>query len=411
MVEGNSFVYQLLTDSQMTSAVDVLVDTTPAHLMKRAKILSDILNLTLYDNTQYIRAVLTKTEVPVASILATGQEFPSSQTGSMINMNTKIPKIGASLVFTEEDMEQMREIYNQANTQRINVINQSPGDPFGLQGGFGSGSTGLAAKLYGDTVQLIKSVVDGVLVQAWHTVCTCEVNLNINPLTREKTGFSYRRKGVDYNFYPDPLTATGVTGNNAHTNKWDDYANAQGLDNIHDLATQMWYETGHYPDYLIMSRKLVNHLRKQQSVKDSVAIQARAFGNTGIVSDEMLTKVIDDKFGVKGPELHIVDDMYQTQDVFGRVKNARFIPDHLFVLASNHTKTNAQLAIGAMLENSSRMTSYQDGIPVTKAGLYHRIIEDNKKSPLVCVQEAGIKALTVIPDDRYFGAQQVLDPE
>jgi hypothetical protein len=396
----STYISNFLNDHKSVAFINQLINTNNAFLEKRSPILRDILPIHNYEDTWHVKSLLSRAEIPVASIVGIGQEIPERTSGTFTELDIEMPKIANAIHWNEDRLGKLKEFFKATMKQGVSYNSMMEGDPYGMAGTY---STDFARHIFGSTQQLMKSVVDGVLLLAWDAVQTCEVNLEYDKKTSLTGRWSYRRPDTNYNFYPAPLTATGATGDLAKTNKWTDYTNANGLQNIYDLGFQMFEENGMYPDYCLMSTVACFHLRQQQSTKDAAVNFQHVWSNAGVVNEAMVQTLIDAVYGQKGPQIVIVNDRYQYETETGIVKEARFLKDNQFVLCYSAQKSKAELAIGALLENNQGEIG---GIPYCRSGMYVKHY-DRPGSPPVTIQEAAMRAFPVIPDDRFFGSQQV----
>lgn len=396
-----TFISNFLNDHRAVAYIDKLVNTNNAFIERRSPVLAEIMPLKTYEDTWHVKSLLSRAEIPVASIVGIGQEIPERSSGTFTELDIEMPKVANALHWNEDRMGKLKEFFKASSRQGASYHSQMMADPYGLTSG--DLSTDFARHIFGSTQQLMKSVVDGILLMAWDAVQTCEVNLEYDKKTNLTGRWSYRRPSTEYDFYPDPLVATGATGNAAKTNKWTDYANANGLQNIYDLAFKMFEENGIYPDYCLMSTVACFHLRQQQSTKDAAVNFQHVHSNAGVVNDAMLQTLIHGTFGDEGPQIVIVNDRYQYEDERGKIKEARFMKDNQFVLCYHSSTSKAELGVGALLENN---VGELGGIPYCKSGMYVKHY-DRPGSPPITIQEAAMRAFPIIPDDRFFGTQQV----
>lgn len=385
-----AYIAQYLNDYLVTKQIDAITDETLTYLRTRSEILTEVAPTKEY-STRNFMGLLTNEVNPVASIVAYGQELPTVSFGDFQKVTAEMAKIGISRIYNEELQWQIYEAMEMANLKGVTVQDQR--DPMGNI--IAGANQDLAMLLFGSVQKMIKSVMDKFDSMTWQALQTGMVDLT-DPRTNIPVKLNFKDPNADYNHFPNPLVATGSPVGNE--NKWSDYENANGLQNLYD-ATETYIDTNGYPpDSFGMSRKLLNHLLQQKSTKDA-ATQVKG-SSVGVVSIDLLNAALDARMV---PRLKIIDDRYNYEDENKVIHKARFLNENTIVAFK---KDAGIRAIGVTMESSPVQIEDGGSMPKPKPGIYVTTYEKQKQPP-IDVTLAVMTALPIFLNPKLLYAQVV----
>lgn len=372
-----ALIASYLNDRLVSKQTDAIVDETLVQLRTRSNVLGDAAPVKEYSSRNFL-GLLANDVNPVASLVAYGQEIPTVGFGEFKKVTAEMAKIGVSRLYDENLQWQMYEAMQLANLKGVTVQDQRDANGNVVNGA----NNDLAMFLFGSVKKLVMSVMDRADSMTWQVLQTGGVDLGRDPRTQMNLRLDYKNPLATYNHFPGALIAKGNA--DGTLNRWSDYEHANGIQVLYNAIDNYIDTNGFPPDYIVMSRKLHNHLMQQKSTKDA-ATSVRG-SSVGTVSVDMLNSILEAR-GI--PNIKIVDDRYNLEDENKNIINARFLNDNTFVFIK---KESGIRAIGVTMESSSTIVG--DGsMPMPKTGVYVLTHEKQKQPPL----DETLTVMTFLP--------------
>ena len=161
------------------------------------------------------------------------------------------------------------------------------------------------------------------------------------------------------------------------------------MQNLYDFIDNYVDLNGFAPDYLFMSRKLLNELMVQASTKN--AASSLTVTQVGTVSPAMLGAILEAR-GI--PPIKTFDEKFKNELADKTLQNVRFLADDRFVAVK---ETMGERAMGPTLESGD----------ANKGGVYISTYEAPHKSPPVDITVSVATILPVFADDKIMGSWKV----
>lgn len=386
-----AYVASFFSERFVAKQIMAMVDETELQLLKRGKLIDKYFPTQMFDGRDFV-GLLTKRVAPAASIVAYGAEIPLVSFGGVERMAATLFKLGTSRLYDEETQWKMMEAQNLALTKGIKV--QKVYNPDGTV--TPGSSPDLATILFGQMNDLLRGITDRMDHLKWQVVQTGAVDMT-DPRTGIPLSLDFKKPGVNYNHFPAPLTQTGNTVTPT-LNKWNDYTNAQALQNLSD-ACDIYYDTnGYMPDKIVMSRKLWKDFLQQRSTRD--AARQMSTVELGLVSPDMGRKLLIMR---DLPEVEIFEEKYQEQLPDGSIVDVNFLNNNRFVFLKEDMGISA---IGPTLESVPTIVGGGDAPIEPKSGIYVTTYEQNKH-PKQDVSMATATFLPIAMNPKQLYSQQV----
>lgn len=375
----------------VSQQVAAMVDETETTLMTRKHLIDDYFPTQTFDSRDFM-GLLTNRVAPAASIVAYGAEIPLVSFGGVERIAAQLCKIGVSRLYDEQnqwDMLKAREIAVDRGV-KVQTIYKPDGT---IQKG---ANNDLASYLFGTIEDLLRGVTDRMDMMKWQACLNGAVDLK-DPKTGALVSLDFKKSGVSYNHFPLPLTQTGNT-TEPHLNKWDDLANAQGLQNLYDAVETYNDTNGFIPDKIVMSRKLWNKFLQQKSTRDA----ARQMTTTelGLVSTDMGKELLKKR---DLPEVVTMDEKFQEELPTGEVVPVNFMPTNRFAFLKEDMGISA---IGPTIESSTTIVGGSENIVAPKSGIWVSTYEQNKQ-PVHDVSMAIATFLPIVMNPKLLYSQVV----
>lgn len=386
-----AFLSNFLNDKQVAKRANLIIDQTNLQYRERSDILSKIVPVQIFDSFNFL-AILAEEINPAATIVAPEQEIPLTRAGKFDQLQSELAKIVVKHEYSEKLQKLMYEALQMADLKGVPLYNSYMEDgSIKTQGA----NNDLASLIFKRQQQLGRACYDRLDALAYDGLFYGEYVTSVDPISKVETKINFKDSAATYNHFPAPLTATGNA--TAKLNRWSDYENANGLENLWDALYTYMDTNGFAPDYILMSLKTYNHLLSQKSTKDAVT-QVRGM-SVGVVAPEMLDVVLRARML---PPIQVVNDRYRTFTAEGTTQDRRYVPDGYFAFAKYEM---GRRAVGLTLESS--MAPIADGfMPDPKPGLAMRTWEV-KYSPPIDATQATLSGLAVYMNPKLFYAQKV----
>lgn len=346
------YIESWLKEQRQARTADMLVDNTLRQLKERSRVLDRYVPLKTKDGRDWL-AYITEQLDPIASLVATGQEYPATKKGQFNQIQTKLFKAALKHEWTEEMQWRMKEVREFALARGITVQNISVGNGKIQVGQDNS----LAELIFGTLASLVRGHINLIDYLAWQVLQTGAMQY-----TDSRTGLDINLDwkpaiSSTYNHFPEPLTGQ---------RKWTEYDTADGLQDLVDMLYAYKYDNGFAPDEIAMSEQLLHCLLRQKSTKEAVVASMTVGGTmTGTVSLDMLNEVLKRRFL---PPITLVDDHFNLDSTNTGMNQPTLYLDPTRVVFLK--KGMAERCLGGTIENNGR------------AGIYQRTYEKSKEPPL-----------------------------
>lgn len=308
-----------------------------------------------------VLAYLVERNLAIASVIAVGGEVVSTRGGKLIRFDGDFFKIAIGHNWDERSQEQM-----------LKFKRMLPGNI----------SQTFIDMLLGSVDDLQPRVMKAGNVLAWQAIQSGQVNY-----TDPRSGVTAR---LAYNVRPD-LFPSALTG----TAKWDQYATANGIQDLEDHLLAYYDQNGFYPDTVVMSNRLLIHLSRQESTRNRALTMGMlsnvpTAGVASAVSLETIKKIVP-QIAMSQTQVEVYDAQYEIEIAPGQNIKGRYINDDTYCFLT----TNMGKRIwGPTIENEGR------------AGLFVRT-EELKSSPPQDRSYCVGKVVPFFPDPNKLGARKV----
>lgn len=388
-----SYIADYLNDHLVSRTVNMIVDETLIQLKQRSKVLGEAMPVKEFSSRDF-SALLVEAVYPIASLIGFGQEIPTVTQGSFNRVTAEMYKMGLSMLYDEHLQWKMYETMQTAGLKNIPVQDIIDDKGKVIQGE----NNQLALLLFQGIQRMAQGVMEKLNLMSWQVLATGQINLTDNR-TNIKAEINYRDPRFASQLFPAALVATGNTTNKL-VNRWSDYENANGIQNLYDLVDTYIDINGFAPDYFVMSRRLHNHLMQQQSTRDAAAMKMFNLPKSqGIVSNDMLKTLLDAR---SIPEIVTVEDRYTYEDEFKNNTQARFVNENVVIAIK---KDVGLRALGPTIESVTNLVG-EDKMLNPKAGIYV-LTQEKKKSPPTDETLVVATGLPIVPSGRHLMAQVV----
>lgn len=374
------FIETYLRGQREARTADMLIDTTLRQLKERSRVLDQYVPLKTKDGRDWLAYLTTQLD-PIASVVATGQEYPATKKGEFSQVQARLFKAALRHEWNEDLQWKMKEVSEFAKARGVTIQNISVGEGK-IQVGQ---DNNLAENIFGTLASLVRGHVNLLDYLAWQVLQTgaiqyqdtrtgLHINLDWKPNLK-----------TNYNHFPEALTGT---------RKWTEFDTANGIQDLVDMHYVYKYDNGYGADALCMSEQLVQCLLRQKSTKEAVATSLLVGGTsvTGTVSIDQLNALLQRRFL---PPITTVDDHFSLDgDNTGSNIPTRFLDPTRVVFLK---KGMAERCLGGTLENGG------------KAGIYQRTYEKTKEPPLDISATASMMIVTAPTIARLGMSRKVTD--
>jgi hypothetical protein len=315
-----------------------------------------------------------KRNMSVASVIATGQEIPSTRVGELFRIEEGALKLGLAHVFDEETEIRMYELRNSTAIPEsfINMLFDSIND---LQ------------------FKIVK-MCNVLMAQAWYLGRIQYLD------SRSNTQITLSYDTIP-SLFPPPLI-----GN-------DDWTNLQTATGIRDLQrhSEFFYNVnGYYPSCVKMSQRMANNLMEQEATANFAASMnmISAIPQPGQQRYVDLKIVNEMALRMNFPPIQINDARYSVEVSPGETRDVRYIPDNYYIFCSPYmsarkwgpTLESLQGTMGQSMGSRRRMAK-------PRPGIFVRVAEAVKTSPPVDRSYAVARFIPWVNDTRQLAARKV----
>lgn len=318
---------------------------------------------------------LVKRNMSIASVVAKGQEIPSTSMGQLIKIEGGMAKIALSHIFDEHTMEQMIKLRQAHNIPEVFVD-----------------------MLYGNVDDLQKKIFktgNVLTAQAWYQGRV----LFTDPRTNVGLEIRY---DVHPELFPEPLTGAET---------WDNRDTAQGIDNLIEHNLAYYNINGFFPKATKMSLSLINDLMKQTSTAAIAASMGLINSNPtsslpSRVNRKVLNQMIEETEELSPIEQW--DAQYELEIEPGRSIKLRYLPNHTYCFV---TPNSVERLWGLTLESGMGQVGFGNKFAQNKmqpkGGIFTKADDDLKTSPPESRCLGVGRMIPFCPDARKLGARKV----
>lgn len=358
------YIESWLKGQRESRTADMIVDNTLKQLKERSRVLDKYVPMKTKDGRDWL-AYVTEQIDPIASLVSTGQEYPSTTKGKFRQIQTRLFKAALRHEWNEDLQWRMKEVKEFAQARGITVQNISVGDGKIQVGQDNS----LAELIFGTVSALVRGHVNLLDYLAWQVLQTGAMNyqdsrtgLNIN------LDWKPALQAVK-NHYPVPLE-----GNR----RWTEFETANPIQDLVDMHVTYKYSNGFGADAIAISEQLLQCILRCKSTREAVVASTTVgYTMTGFPSVDQLNELLRRRFL---PPFEIVDDHFQLDgDNTGNNIPTRFLDPTRIVFLKQGM---AERCLGGTIENNG------------KAGIYQRTYEKSKEPPLDISATASMMIVT-----------------
>lgn len=369
-----AYIASWLNDHLQAKQANLVVDDTLTNLRHRSGLLDAYVPMQTYSGRKFLSYVMKEINT-VASLVSYGAEIPTTSVGTFRKITAEMLKSGLTYLYDEQTQWDMKEAMEAAMNSTKQVQDSRMPDGSIVPGT----DNDLAKHLFGTIERLVKSQIDLLDSLTWQVLQTGTLS-RTDYRTREVTNLDYRNAyDNSYNHFPSAL---------AGNDRWDQYATANGIQDLYSAVSDFVDTNGFKPDIIAMSWKLHNDLMQQTSTKN--AASSLTVTQVGQVSPDLLLALLRAR-GL--PEIVLFDEQYEIEDSAKVVSKARFLNTNRFVFLS---KNMGQRAMGPTLEG--------DG----KTGVYV-VTREVQKFPPTDATTAVATMIPVFANPKLFYSRQVKD--
>ncbi len=349
-----------LKEARAAKAADLVINNTLRQTKERSKVLNTYVPLIEKTGRDWLAYIGTSVD-PIASLVATGQDYPEAKKGDFSRIQARNFKAAISYHWDEDTQWRMQEVSEIAKLRNITIQN--------IQVSEGKVQLGqdneLAKVIFGSVASLVRGHINLIDYLAWQTLQT------------GKMAYTDRRTGLNVSLnwlkalpvrrcnFPFPVYQTDFNGTetvDSLKRDWTQHETADPLQDLVDMHANYKYVNGFPADEIAISERLMLNMVRCKSVKEAV-VAANVIGNiiTGTPSIDQLNEVMTRRFL---PKFVLVDDRVEITDETGASIPTRVLDEGTIVFLSRQAQFNRIL--GGTLENGGKSGIYVN--TYTKAG-------------------------------------------
>lgn len=353
-------IESFLKEARAAKAADLVINNTLRQTKERSKVLNTYVPLIEKTGRDWLAYIGTTVD-PIASLVATGQDYPEAKKGDFSRIQARNFKAAISYHWDEDTQWRMQEVSEIAKLRNITIQN--------IQVSEGKVQLGqdneLAKVIFGSVASLVRGHINLIDYLAWQTLQTGKMaytdrrtglNVSLNWLK----ALPVRRCNFPFPVYQTDFNGTETT--DSLKRDWTQHETADPLQDLVDMHANYKYVNGFPADEIAISERLMLNMVRCKSVKEAV-VNANVIGNiiTGTPSIDQLNEVMTRRFL---PKFVLVDDRVEITDETGASIPTRVLDEGTIVFLSRQAQFNRIL--GGTLENGGRSGVYVN--TYTKAG-------------------------------------------
>jgi hypothetical protein len=371
-----AYIENFLKEGRAAKAADLVVNNTLRQLKERSKVLNTYVPLIEKTGRDWLAYIGTTVD-NIASLVATGQDYPEAKKGDFSKIQARNYKAAIAYHWDEDTQWRMAEVSELAKIRGITIQN--------IQVSEGKVQLGqdneLAKTIFGTLASLVRGHINLIDYLAWQTLQTGKMQY-----TDQRTGLKadldwlkaipLRRNNFVYPVYQTDYNGTETA--DSLKRDWTQHETADPLQDLVDLHANYKYVNGFPADEIAISERLMLNLVRCKSVKEAV-VSANVLGNviTGTPSIDQLNEVMTRRFL---PKFVLEDGQVELSDSNGKSVPTRLLDEGTVVLLSRQGQFNRIL--GGTIEGGGR------------AGIFQRTWQ---KSPILDISETASMQLISAP--------------
>lgn len=371
-----AYIENFLKEGRAAKAADLVVNNTLRQLKERSKVLNTYVPLIEKTGRDWLAYIGTTVD-PIASLVATGQDYPEAKKGDFSKIQARNYKAAIAYHWDEDTQWRMAEVSELAKIRNITIQN--------IQVSEGKVQLGqdneLAKTIFGTLASLVRGHINLIDYLAWQTLQTGKMQY-----TDQRTGLKAdldwtKAIGIRANHFPFPIYQTDFNGTetvDSLKRDWTQHETADPLQDLADMHTQYKYTNGFPADEIAISERLLLNIARCKSVKEAV-VAANVLGNviTGTPSIDQINEVMTRRFL---PKFVLEDGQVELSDANGQSAPTRLLDEGTVVFLSRQGQYNRIL--GGTIENNQR------------AGIFQRTWQ---KTPILDISETASMQLIAAP--------------
>jgi hypothetical protein len=358
---------------QRTAAVaNLVINNTLRQLKERSAVLTKYVPLIEKDGRDWL-AYIGQTVDPIASLVSTGAQYPSTRKGEFSRIQARNYKAAIQFEWDEDTQWRMQELNEFAKLRQITIQN--------IQVENGKTVIGqdneLAKVIFGTLASLVRGHINLIDYLAWQVLQTGAMKYN-----DLRTGLNIDldwKKAIELrkNHFPTPVyqTPAGVETVDTLKRAWTALDTCDPIQDLVDMHRIYQYTNGFPADEIAISQELLLTFLRATSVKEAV-VSAQVIGSVivGTPSIEQVNDVMRRRFL---PPFTVVQDQVELGDANGATVPTRLLDMNRVVFLSKQMQ--AQRILGGTLENGR------------KAGIYTRTYQKSMEPPLDITATASMQ--------------------
>jgi hypothetical protein len=284
-----------LKEARAAKAADLVINNTLRQTKERSKVLNTYVPLIEKTGRDWLAYIGTTVD-PIASLVATGQDYPEAKKGDFSRIQARNFKAATSYHWDEDTQWRMQEVSEIAKLRNITIQN--------IQVSEGKVQLGqdneLAKVIFGSVASLVRGHINLIDYLAWQTLQTGKM-----AYTDRRTGLNVSldwRKAmpVRRNMFPQPVYQTDYNGTetvDSLKRDWTQHETADPLQDLVDMHSNYKWVNGFPADEIAISERLLLNMVRCKSVKEAV-VAANVLGNviTGTPSIDQVNEVMTRRF-------------------------------------------------------------------------------------------------------------------
>lgn len=359
-----AYIESFLKEQRVAKTADLVINNTLRQLKERSKVLNTYVPLVEKTGRDWLAYIGTTVD-PIASLVATGQDYPEAKKGDFSRILARTAKAAIAYHWDEDTQWRMQEVMELAKLRNISIQN--------IQVAEGKVQLGqdneLAKVIFGSLASLVRGHINLIDYITWQVLQTGKMIYS-----DKRTGLNVnldwtKAIPIRANHFPFPIYQVDFNGTETSDSvkrDWTQHETADPLQDLADMHTQYKYTNGFPADEIAISERLLLNVARCKSVKEAV-VAANVLGNviTGTPSIDQINEVMNRRFL---PKFVLVDEQVELTDNNGNSVPTRVLDEGTVVFLSR--QGNFQRILGGTLENGG------------KAGIYQRTYQKSIEPPL-----------------------------
>lgn len=371
-----TYIESFLKEGRAAKSADLIVNNTLRQLKERSKVLQIYMPLVEKTGRDWL-AYITTTVDPIASLVATGQDYPEAKKGDFSKIQARNYKAAIAYHWDEDTQWRMQEVSELAKLRNITIQNIQVSDGKVQLGQ----DNDLAKNIFGTLASLVRGHINLLDYMGWQTLQTGRMQYS-DQRTGLKADLDWTKSyPLRSNNFPFPIYQTDFAGTETTASlqrDWTQHETATPLQDLVDMHTQYKYVNGFPADECAISERLFLNIARCKSVKQEV-VAANVIGNvmTGFPSIDQVNELMTRRFL---PKFVLEDGQVELSGVNGESVPTRLLDEGTVVFLSRQGQF--QRILGGTIENKG------------KAGIYTRTF---CKTPILDITESASMQLIAAP--------------